>query len=69
MKRLLVGEAYCLTGYGIFSCPSLIIPCRTTSLYEQLQYTTLIYQISLSSQQIHQPRPYALIFSFNLAKK
>jgi hypothetical protein len=33
------------------------IALRTTS-----EYTALIYQISLSSQQINQTRPYALIF-------
>ncbi|MDR1290772.1 MAG: hypothetical protein LBK06_06190 [Planctomycetaceae bacterium] len=48
--------------------PNLIIPHGTTSFYEQLKHTTLIYQISLSSQQCHQTRPYALICSFKRQK-
>jgi hypothetical protein len=38
------------------------LPYSALRILKQLQHTTLIYQISLSSQQSHQTRPYPLFF-------
>jgi hypothetical protein len=48
--------------FSFFATIQLPKPNNSALYNEQLQHTALIYQISLSSQQIHQPRPYALIF-------